>query len=147
MFRRFEPYSKILIALVLALLTSQLLVREVFLGYSPALRPDIADRFVETALALINVDNYLAFFRGRENQTPLPLGAPTPTPNILDQLAAIPPRQIVKGVYAKETEDVAYTEIHYNEIEWVNYPYRRNDGTQVTIQVPRGQQAPPAGLF
>lgn len=146
MFRRFEPYSKIFIALVLALLTSQLLVREVFLGYSPALRLDIADRFVETTLALVNVDNYLAFFRGRD-ETPLPPGVPTPTPGVFDRLAGVPPRQIVKGVYAKETDEAAVTEIHYNEIEWVEYPYVRNDGTRVTIRVPKGQQPPPVGLF
>lgn len=146
MFKRLEPYSKILIALVAALLTSQLLVREVFLGYSPTVRTDLADRLVERSLALVNIDRYLALFRGNQQPPGVP-GQITPVPSFRDRLAAIPPRQLVKGVYAKESDEGALTEVRFYEIEWEFVPYQKRDGTTVTIKVPKGQAPPPPGLF
>lgn len=172
--KRVDIYSKIVIALVLALLTSELLVKEVFLGYTPKVRPDLADVMVQKTLGLVNIDNYLALFRRKEdtqianvppatNRPPSfipsiqtqPTTAPqiqivTPQPpqqTIINELAQAPLRQIVKGVYAKETEDATVTVIEENEIEWQTINYQRADGSVEQIEIPKGVAPPPPGLF
>lgn len=145
---KIDFYSRITIALVAALLTSQLLVREVFLGYSPRIRPDLADVLVERSLALINIDNYLAFFRGKPETLP-ETGKLAKTPEQARQeLAGIPFREtFIKGVLAKETDNASLIQVTMDEVEWVEIPYSRANGELTTIKIPKGQAPPPPGLF
>lgn len=139
--RLIRIYSKVAVALVAAVLTSQLLVREVFLGYTPRVRTDLADRLVERSIALINLDRYPPFNRG----TTRPRIADTAT--LAEQFATLPARAIIPGVYAKEIEGASYTEIHFEQIDWVEIQYRRKNGMIETIKIPRGTAPPPEGIF
>ena len=145
---KIDFYSRITIGLVLALLTSQLLVKEVFLGYTPRIRPDLADIVVEKTLTLVNIDNYLALFRGKPTELPQ-TGTIAKTPaQAKQELAKVPFKPtIVKGVYAKETADASLIEMRFSEVEWVKVKYQKKDGTIIDLNIPKGTQPPPAGMF
>lgn len=140
--RLIRIYSKVAVALVAAVLTSQLLVREVFLGYTPRVRADLADRLVERSIALINLDRYPLFNRQREIQR-----LPADIASLTKQFAEMPARALVPGVYAKEVDGASYTEIHFEQVDWVEIEYRRKNGERETIKIPRGTAPPPEGLF
>lgn len=142
---RIDLYSRISVAIVLAFLTSQLLVQEVFLAKSPNIRRDFSDRLVETTLALINVDNYIAFFRG---EGAFRDGDPSSPGQIQKDLAEKPFQPTaIKGVYAKETDYAKETEIVYDEVEWIEIFYQKKDGSIEKIKIPNGTAPPPPGLF
>lgn len=145
MMNKFHIYARITVALVAALLTSQLLVQEVFLGATPNVRPDVADRLVEKSLALINVDNYIAFFRGKNNQSNTIAKNEEDAKNKLKSVGFQP--TLVKGVYAKEIQNAALFEIRIPEVDWVPVSYTKADGEVIQLYIPRGEQPPPPGLF
>ncbi|MCR4263215.1 MAG: hypothetical protein NUV98_00665 [Candidatus Roizmanbacteria bacterium] len=142
---RIDLYSRVSVAIVLAMLTSQLLVQEVFLGYSPRVRTDLADRVVETSLAMVNFDNYRTMFsKNREAETAI---AQSPE-EALEQLAKVPYKKtLISGVYAKETGNAHLTRINVQEIDWVSVDYQKRDGTIITVEIPRGGQKPEPGLY
>ena len=139
-------YSKILVAFVLAIVASELLVKEVFLGYSPQVRPDLADHVVERSMALINTDNYIAFFSG-ENRPPSKREQKENIAQYKEVTEQTPAVQIVPGVYAKETAEGQYTDVNYHEIQWVEVEYARANGQVEVIKIPAGVEPPPPGLF
>jgi hypothetical protein len=141
-FGKIHIISKYLAALVAAFLVSELLVRDVFLGYSPTVRPDLADRLVNRTIAFANLDTYINFFSEEDT----PPGAIN-FEEFKQQIATLPRTQIVKGVYAVETDTGTLTEIQFEEIEWQSLEYRRKDGTRVTIRIPKGTSPPPPGAF
>jgi hypothetical protein len=141
---KIDLYSRISIALVLAFLTSELLVQEVFLARSPNIRPDFSDRLVETSLAFVNIDNYRSLFQGngffRKDEN---------SPRLIEENLASKPfiQTGIKGVYARETEKAKQTEIVYDEIDWVEIFYETKSGTMEKIKIPRGTEPPPPGLY
>lgn len=142
LFGKIHIISKFMVALVGALAISELLVKDVFIGYTPSVRPDLADRLVTRTLAAVNADTYISFFTDR--------GKPRPSldgETLKERLSEVPPQQIVAGVYAKESNDGTITEIHYDEIQWIEVPYRRKSGEVVVIKIPKGTVPPPPGLF
>ena len=146
---KIDLYSRISVAIVLAFLTSQLLVQEVFLSYSPSIRPDLADRVVETSLAFVNIDNYRNFFAGqREERTDFSATLASNETEALDHLGQVNfTPTIIRGVYAKETGNAALYRINVKEIDWVEIFYEKKDGTIERIKIPRGTQPPPPGMF
>ena len=144
---RIDLYSRVSVAIVLALLTSQLLVQEVFLGYSPRVRPDLADRVVETTLALVNFDNYRNFFN-REERTDYTKALANNENEAREQLDRVSFQPtVIKGVYAKETGNAYMTRINVYEIDWVTVDYQRKDGSMIKLEIPRGTDTPPPGMF
>ena len=142
---RIDLYSRVSVAIVLALLTSQLLVQEVFLGYSPRVRTDLADRVVETSLAMINFDNYRNFFRRDSNIESTLAQNEAEAHDQLDKISFKP--TVIKGVYARETENAVETRINIPEIDWIEIDYQKKDGSTVKVKIPRGTDTPPPGLF
>ena len=131
---RFHSFTKITIALVAALVTAEFLMQDVFVASTPRVRPDLADHLVEQTLALVNVDNYIAFFRG-DNRVP-------------DNIASVSSQPtLIKGVYAKESEDTSVMEVKVNEVEWQDIQYTKKDGSTITLKIPAGTEPPPPGLF
>lgn len=130
------------VAFVAALMISEVLVKDVFLGYTPTVRQDVADRLVDRSIAMANLDTYLSYFDDRSKPRP----AVDPQ-TLIERLAEIPSQQIVPGVYAKESDEGYVTEIKYNEITWKDVPYRTNAGMIITIRIPEGTEPPPPGLF
>jgi len=129
---KFHLYTRMTIAIVGALVISEFLIQDVFVASTPRVRPDLADHFVTQTMALINVDNYIAFFSGKKN-------------NNLESSEYKP--TIIKGVYAKETEDISLMEVRVDEVDWVQVPYTKKNGTTEMIKIPAGTDAPPPGLF
>jgi len=140
---KIDFYSKITIAIVLALLTSQLLVKEVFLGYSPRIRSDLADVVMEKGLALINIDNYLALFKGKSGSNLAK--SEEEAKKELEKVSL--KATLVKGVYAKETENAAFIEVNMNEVSWVEIPYQKASGETIMLRIPQGTKPPAPGLF
>ncbi len=140
---KIDFYSKITIAIVLALLTSQLLVKEVFLGYSPRIRPDLADVVMEKGLALINIDNYLALFKGKSGSNLAK--SEEEAKKELEKVSL--KATLVKGVYAKETENAAFIEVNMNEVSWVEIPYQKASGETIMLRIPQGTKPPASGMF
>ncbi len=131
---KFHLYTRITVALVAAILVSEFLVQDVFLGATPAVRPDVADRLVERTLAFVNIDNYTAFFRRDRNRS--------------SDIASMPfSTTVVRGVYAKENETTSVVQVKVDEVDWIEVPYTRNDGTVIQLRIPRGTNPPPPGLF
>ncbi|MBI4136812.1 hypothetical protein HY469_02005 [Candidatus Roizmanbacteria bacterium] len=144
---RIDLYSRVSVAIVLALLTSQLLVQEVFLGYSPRVRPDLADRLVETTLTLVNFDNYSNIFN-RDSGTDYTKALASNENEAIEQLDHVPFQStVIKGVYAKETGNAYMSRINVHEVDWVTVDYQRKDGSMIKLEIPRGTQPPPPGLF
>lgn len=140
---KIDFYSKITIAIVLALLTSQLLVKEVFLGYSPRIRSDLADVVMEKGLALINIDNYLALFKGKSGSNLAK--SEEEAKKELEKVSL--KATLVKGVYAKETENAAFIEVNMNEVSWVEIPYQKASGETIMLRIPQGTKPPASGMF
>lgn len=137
-------YSRISLAIVLAFLTSELLVQEVFLAETPRIRQDLADRVVNTSLAFVNIDNYRNLFQGQGFFQK----DPNSPQSIRDSLAKTPLNPTaIKGVYAKETDNAEQIEIIYDEVDWVQMTYVKKDGTTEIIQIPAGTEPPPPGLY
>lgn len=130
---KFHLYTRITIALVAALVMAEFLMQDVFVAGTPRVRPDLADSLVRRTMALINIDNYVAFFRGDRGSDNLASSDYQPT--------------IIKGVYAKETEDISLMEVRVDEVDWVEVSYLKKDGTTEMIKIPAGTQPPPPGLF
>ena len=128
----FHKYTRITIALVGALVMAEFLMQDVFVAGTPRVRPDLADHLVNQTMALINIDNYVAFFTGRRNAN-IANDPYTPT--------------IVKGVYAQETESTSVLEIRVDEVDWTKVPYTKKDGTTIMLKIPAGTQPPAPGLF
>lgn len=112
---------------------SEFLTQDVFVANTPRVRPDLADHLVTQTMALINVDNYIAFFSGKKRNDNLANAEYQPT--------------IIKGVYAKETEDTSLMEVRVDEVDWTEVSYTKQDGTTEMIKIPAGTQPPPPGLF
>lgn len=128
-------YARLMAAIVAAILVSNLLVQDVFIGATPNVRTDFADRLVERSLAFINIDNYIAFFGGNRGSVDPDIAKVPYTPTL------------VRGVYAKETARTHLTEVRYDEVQWVEVPYVRKSGKTEMIKIPAGTTPPAPGLF
>ena len=141
-FSKIHLITKGLVAFVAAVMISEFLVDDVFLGYTPTVRTDVADRIVTRSIAAANIDTYLSYFQDKSKPRPSLDGQ-----TLIQRLAEIPSQQIVPGVYAKESDEGSLTEIKYYEIRWKEVPYRRTGGSIETIRIPEGTEPPPPGLF
>ena len=142
---KFHLYTRITIALVGALVMSEFLIQDVFVASTPRVRPDLADHLVTQTLALVNIDNYIAFFRGNKNNTTLVASNENDAKEKLKKVPFGP--TLIKGVYAKEIENASVIEIRVPEIDWVPVSYTKVNGEVVQLYIPRGEEPPPPGLF
>lgn len=130
---RFHLFTRITIAIVGALVMSEFLIQDVFVASTPRVRPDLADHLVTETLALINVDNYMAFFSGKTRDNSIASKDFQPT--------------IIRGVYAKEDSTTSAMQVRVDEVQWTQVPYIKKDGTTIMLKIPSGTQPPPPGLF
>lgn len=142
-----KTYLRVLVAIIASLLITQFLIREVFLGYSPKIRPDLANNLIEKTLALFNKDTYVTFVENLKKKdsakdTQINQSAALKE---LDSKPYVP--TIIKGVYAKESTHAVLFEARINEVDWVSVPYTKKDGSIVMINIPVGTQPPSPGLF
>lgn len=148
---KIDFYARILIALVVALLSSELLAREVFVGSTPRVRPDLADSLVTKTLTLVNIDNLRNLLRKAPSSpvAVLPKSGKIKTAEQAKQeLATMPFTPTgIKGVYAKDTEDAGMVEMRLEEVDWVTVFYEQKDGSIIQLRIPRGTNPPPSGLF
>lgn len=130
-------------ALLLAFAVSELLIREVYISYTPRVRPDLASHLKERAIALTKRSTYLALI-GKE-QRPEPLRLSPQEKKELENKPYSP--TFIKGIYAKETANASMVEIKHSEVHWVPISYTKKDGSVITLYIPEGTQPPEAGLF
>jgi len=110
-------FSKITVALVFSLCIVRLFSTELFVENTPEVRTDIASRAQGRVMALIGS-------------------------NVKEKLKDKPLVPLTKGIYAKENNEVRYTEMKLDEIEMVEYVFNVN-GKEIKIHVPKGQNPPP----
>lgn len=125
-------YSKILGALILTYFFSQFLSKEVFLGYSPRIRPFLGRYLIARAKEIYFTK--FSFFANLFYQKPA------------DKLEHIPFKEVAKGIYAKSEGNVTHTLIKENEVEWVEYNYIIK-GKKIKIKVPKGQKPLPKEFY
>jgi hypothetical protein len=128
-FNKRKLYLKIGIALLLAFLVSKGLNEDVFFANGPHIRPNLRGYYISKA----------------ENSI---LGKVPLLANVLynlktpsEKLEKLPLLQISKGVYAKEHNNVYYTEIHLNEMTFREYTFTIN-GKPMKLRVPVDQTPP-----
>lgn len=131
-------YARIMVAILLAFLASEIMVKEVFLGYTPQVRPDLANRVVDSTLALVNIDSYRAWINGETRQERI---------NRLALEQENYTNTITPGVYAKETSTASELYINVEEVEWVTIPYVKKNGETINLNIPAGVEPPPPGLL
>lgn len=135
-------YTKILIVLVLGLGVVKILVPEIFLANTPRIKPNI-DKYIVFRVnkSLENGSSFIArIFNWKSEPSQEQLAQTVQTAEEL--LKDIPFKQMTKGVYAKSNNNISYTMVRDNEIDWVEYSFDIK-GKQVKIKVPKGEQPPP----
>lgn len=125
-------YLKIAGGCMAAFFIAQLLVRHVFISYSPEVRPRlgtyIATQYQRNKAKL----NPLAWFSPqKEQQRMYSRGS-------LEQVS----QYIAPGVKAATDDGISYTEFTLDEVEWIRYTYTNSEGEKVEIEVPKGHNVP-----
>lgn len=134
-------YTKILIVLVLGLVAVRILVPEIFLANTPRIKPNL-DKYIAFRVnnLLERGNNFIARIFNRKSEPSQEQLVQT-VQTAEDSLKNIPFKQMTKGVYAKSNNNISYTIVRDNEIDWVEYSFDIK-GKQVKIKVPRGEQPP-----
>lgn len=132
MFRKkYSLYIRIGISVLIAYLISHFLVTEIFLGYTPEVRPDVGQ------YALLRIGDLV-------QDTRIALGGDTENgqkkPSIESLQARL--RQIAPGVRASERQNVSYTEFDLHNVKWKKATYTFADGRRVSIIIPAYEDAP-----
>lgn len=135
-------YTKIVLVLVAGFILSGVLNREVFISDSPKIRPHLPEY-----LASRIGDGWRS---GGDMIADLNIpGIPNRKVEVAKKVEAIlngsikdiPLKAIAPGVYAKENDEVSYTLVKVNEVQWIQYHYKIR-GKDVTIEVPLGETPP-----
>jgi len=98
---------------------------------------------MEKGLALINIDNYLALFKGKSGSNLAK--SEEEAKKELEKVSL--KATLVKGVYAKETENAAFIEVNMNEVSWVGIPYQKASGETIMLRIPQVTKPPASGMF
>jgi hypothetical protein len=135
--QRFIDYGKMAAAMALAWFFSAMLVRHVFMNYTP----DVRDNFPRYA-KLKAEDSYIALLRaiGRDVDR---IAETNPTLQDLRDRA----EQLAPGVRAAQYENQSYAEVDVTLMEFKTVTVTLEDGTTATASVPRNSVGmPPSGI-
>lgn len=127
--QKYSRYIRIGICVLFAYLISHFLVTEIFISYTPQVRPDIG-RYAVLRIGDAVEGTRLALF-GREAA-----GKPSIT-GLRSRL-----RQIAPGVRASNLQNITYTQVDLDTIEWKQVTYTFSDGERTTITIPKNEPAP-----
>lgn len=125
-------YLKIAAGCMLAFFIAQLLVRHVFVSYSPEVRPKLGTYLAKQFERNKNKLNPLAWFKPETEQQKIY------SRGSLEQIS----EYIAPGVKAATDDGISYTEYTLDEVEWIRYTYTNKDGEQIEIEVPKGRNVP-----
>ncbi|NTU72960.1 hypothetical protein HGB07_02170 [Candidatus Roizmanbacteria bacterium] len=127
MFSFILKYLKLVGLMGVALGVSYLLMGNVFLNNTPLVRPNAPSYIAQKLLGIpTRISNYVAsLFRPNVKE-------------LLKDVAAVP---VAKGIYAKQKDNMALTEINFSQIEWIQYQYIVN-GKPIIVKYPKGLTPP-----
>jgi hypothetical protein len=125
--QKYSLYIRIGIVILFSYLISHFLVTEVFLSFSPKIRPDIGPYLA------VRIDDIVTDVFGKEGNKR--------SPTLAGMKARL--KQLSPGVRASEIENISYTEIDLNEIKWKKISYKLADGRVVTLSIPEDEEPPP----
>ena len=69
------------------------------------------------------------------------------TEKLIERIAGDTSKMIAPGVYAAEEGNVSVTYLQEKEVEWVSTTFTLANGKKITVQFPRGTQAPSQEMF
>jgi hypothetical protein len=127
--QKYSLYVRIGISLLFAYLISHFLVAEVFLSYTPQVRPDLPQ------YAVLRIGDTVEGVR-----TALTGEDAKSKPTIAGLKSRL--RQIAPGVRASERANATYTKVDLDTVTWKRVTYTLSDGKTITIMIPENEQAP-----
>jgi len=140
---KIKHYGLIAFVMMLSLLISGIMSKEVFIANSPTIRPHLG---LYLAARMKNMmapaSSFIAKLRGK--------GGPAKDKSVNDrfsELGSVPFSDVAKGVAAKEQNGVAEVRYELDKIKWVEYTFTKRDGSTIVIKIPEGQNPPPAGAL
>lgn len=128
---RLGSYLKIGSSLLMAFFLSTLLIKDVFIGYSPTIRPDLAQYLGDKYL---NKNFYASLFQQNNN-------------SLSEEMLKRTLKPISKGVSASTFNNASYTQYTVNEVEWIAQSLTLSDGRVIKVSYPKGSSPPTAALF
>lgn len=140
-------YSKILVTFALSFFIAGTLNNEIFIANSPQIREDVGSHLVARARSIMsgnaqfvaNIFNpYNSDNLSDEQKEKISTEFARQT---AEKLQNAPLKAVSKGVYAKEDEDISYTEIRLGQVTWREYTLTI-DGEVVKIRIPADGQQP-----
>lgn len=136
-------YFKIVGAMVISFILSHVFIKEIFIGFSPRIRPNLPDylaKKISTPLLFLSSvvsDGIRSITKKNTNVSSL-----EGSPQVLVQsLQDLPFNTIQKGVYGKEDGQITYILIKEKEVNWQEYNVSIN-GKNIKILVPKGEEQP-----
>jgi hypothetical protein len=127
--QKYSLYVRIGISLLFAYLISHFLVTEIFLSYTPQIRPDLPQ------YAVLRIGDTVEGVR-----TALTGEDAKSKPTIAGLKSRL--QQIAPGVRASERANATYTEVDLDNVAWKRVTYTLSDGRTITITIPENEQAP-----
>jgi len=124
-----KKYTLFLFVFLLAYLFSEVLVRTVFVSYSPKIRP--------------NLDKYIVHRISQLRDAIQRKETAVLSPQALEEYADY----VAPGVKAAETEGTGFSEYEIDSIIWVKHTITLKNGEKVKVEVPKGQTPPDASMF
>lgn len=151
MINNYKNLIKIFLVLVFVYLISIFLIKDIFMAYSPKIRPNLGSYF----LAKINKTkkNILAKLNFNFNLFPsfnIPSSnniASNQNQEEIVNFLKSSLKPISKGVSAATKGNYSYTQFRLNEIEWVQISYTLKNGRVINIEYPKGTNPPPREIY
>jgi hypothetical protein len=132
--QKYSLYVRIGISLLFAYLISHFLVTEIFLSYTPQVRPDLP----QYAVLRIGdtVEGVRTAFTGEDTKS---------KPTITALRSRL--RQIAPGVRASERANIVYTAVDLEKIAWKRVTYTLSNGRTITITIPKDEEEPSVDMI
>ena len=128
-------YVKLLLAIVIGFGFSYFIGKEVFLGFTPKVNPFFAQNI---SLGIKeNLSKILLAFKEKFNSNIAWNINNKQTNEYINNVLVNSLKPIGKGVEADTYENNSYIKYDLNKVEWIEKKLVKNDGTVVTIKVPK----------
>lgn len=131
-------YSKLGAIMLVSFFLASFLNEEVFVNNSPKVRNNLPEHLAGRGQEFIAS---LPFIGTGGSKTSSQI-AKQAEETVNGSLKDIPFSQVAKGVSAKENDELKYTIIKDNEVEWIEYTFMVK-GKEVKIKVRAGAEPPP----
>lgn len=132
---------KIIISIVLAFVSTHVLLNTVFVNNSTKISPYIGSNIISGISKTLSLGRKLISFKS-ETSVSRSSGLPQ---NIKNTLNDLPINKLGGGVYQKNNSQFSYLLLKEKEVDWSPFKFSTN-GKDITILMPKGEQPPPKKL-